>query len=309
MRILVTGIAGFIGSNLAERLLKEGHTVVGIDNLSYGIREQVPDGVEFYCADIRSNEIRSLFSEVDVVYHLAAKNCISDCQNDPVDTMSNNVLGTANVFEAAANAKVRKIVYAESAAIYEGSDIFPTPEEECAPETFYGISKLAKRHLAEGYTRYRGLSFTALRYFNAYGPRQDYRRTIPPVMSAFIIKLLKGEQPILYGTGGKKRDFIHIDDINDFHVQCLTDARTDGETYNLGSGNPISISEIYIKLCTLLNLSIHPIYKENLEGEAQVTWADTRKALSIGWQPKIPIDDGLKTMINYIESEMEKGYL
>ncbi len=307
MRILITGVAGFIGSNLAERLLKEGHTVVGIDNLSYGVREQVPNDVEFHQTDIRSGNILPFFQGVDMVFHFAAKNCISDCQNDPVDTMSNNVVGTTNVFEAATRADVKKVIYAESAALYEGSSLFPTPETECAPETFYGISKLSKRYIAEGYLRYRRLPYTALRYFNAYGPRQDYRRTIPPVTSAFIIKFLKGEQPVIYGTGEKKRDFIHIDDINDFHVQCLKDSRTDCETYNLGSTHPISINEIYTKLCALLNVSVNPVYKDNLEGEAQMTWADITKACSIGWEPKIHIDDGLKTMIEYIKAEIKNG--
>ena len=129
-RVLITGVAGFIGSNLADRLLKEGHPVIGIDNLSYGVLEQVPEGVEFYKLDIRSKKIYPLFKKIDFVFHLAAKNCISDCQNDPVETSDINVTGTVNVFEAAKRAGVKKVIYAESSAIYEGINKFPTPENK-----------------------------------------------------------------------------------------------------------------------------------------------------------------------------------
>ena len=128
MKVLVTGVAGFIGSNLAARLLKEGHDVVGIDNLSYGLRRNVPDGVEFHVMDIRGRAIHSLFENVNIVFHLAAKNCIADCQNNPVETADINVGGTVNVFEAARIANVKKVIYAESSALYEGSTNYPTPE-------------------------------------------------------------------------------------------------------------------------------------------------------------------------------------
>jgi len=210
MKILITGVAGFIGSNLADKLLKENRfsaTVIGVDNLSYGTKEQIPNGVDFHQVDIRSKEIYPIFEGVDYVFHLAAKNCISDCQNDPVETADVNISGTVNVFEAARRGKVKKVIYAESSAIYEDSQVFPTPESEIKPRSFYAISEQALMYFAKAYARFYDFRFTALRYFNDYCPRQGYRRTIPPVMSAFIIKLLKGEQPIIYGNGGKKKGF------------------------------------------------------------------------------------------------------
>src|SRR5262245_46644584 len=128
--IVVTGVAGFIGSHLAGRLIEEGYRVVGIDDLSQGLKSQVPSGVEFHKADIRSPKIFPLFKKARAVFHLAAKNCISDCQKDPVATADINVTGTANVFEASVQAGVGKVIYAESSAIYEGSAVFPTPETE-----------------------------------------------------------------------------------------------------------------------------------------------------------------------------------
>src|SRR5687767_1094328 len=125
--ILITGVAGFIGSNLADRLLAEGYRVRGVDDLSSGVREQVPAGVEFHVGDVRSGSIYALFADVTAVFHLAAKNCIADCQDDPVGTASINITGTINVFEAARRAGVRRVIYAESSAVYEGSERLPTP--------------------------------------------------------------------------------------------------------------------------------------------------------------------------------------
>lgn len=249
---LITGVAGFIGSNLADRLIAEGYRVIGIDNLSYGVAEQIPSGVEFYKLDVRGKEIYPLFDQVDFVFHLAAKNCIGDCQVDPVETADINVTGSVNVFEAARKAKVGKLVYAESSALYEGSKLLPTPETEANPQSFYAVSKLSSMYFADAYRRYFGLPTTALRYFCVYGPRQDYRRTIPPVFSAFIIKLLKGEQPIIFGTGEKRRDFVHLDDVNDFHMLCIEDDRTTGKVFNLGSGINYSINEIYRMIADVL---------------------------------------------------------
>ncbi|MDP3286564.1 MAG: NAD-dependent epimerase/dehydratase family protein [Desulfobacterales bacterium] len=307
MKILITGVAGFIGSNLATRLLKEGHEVAGIDNLAYGLRENIPAGVKFHLQDIRDTSIYPLFDGVDVAFHLAAKNCIADCQCDPVETADINVRGTVNVFEAAKRAMVKKIVYAESSALYEGCCQYPTSECNEAPESFYAVSKMASKYFADAYHRYFGLTFTALRYFCVYGPVQDYRRTIPPVMSAFIIKLLKGEAPIIYGTGEKRRDFVYVDDINDFHVQCLTDERTNNQIFNLGSGVNYSVNDIYAMITDLLGIHVPPVRKPDLPGEAETTLADISAAQSLGWVSKTDLRTGLNHAITYIKNEMEKG--
>jgi nucleoside-diphosphate-sugar epimerase len=302
--VLVTGVAGFIGSNLADRLLREGFRVIGIDNLSYGVLEQVPEGVEFHKLDIRSPEIYPVFQQVEAVYHLAAKNCIADCQTDPLETSDINVTGTVNVFEAARRGDVGKVIYAESSALYEGSTVMPTPESEVAPESFYAVSKLAGMAFAEAYRRFYGMRTTALRYFCVYGPRQDYRRTIPPVMSAFVINLLQGKPPTIYGSGDKRRDFIYVDDVNDFHLKCLDDARTDGNVYNLGSGSSYSVREIYQAIAQLLGSDLQPIYKPDLPGEAEETLADISAAKAIGWLPKVSLEEGLMQSITFIKDKV-----
>lgn len=302
--ILVTGCAGFIGSNLCRDLINRGYNVRGIDNLAYGLRENVPAGVEFYRDDIRDKGTHGLYYGVDTVFHLAAKNCISDCQVDPLETCDINVTGTVNVFEACREARVRKVVYAESSALYEGSTILPTPENELKPQSFYAVSKLCGMYFAEAYKRFYNLNATALRYFCVYGPVQDYRRTIPPVMSAFIIKLLKKESPIIYGTGDKKRDFIYIDDINRFHCLCIEDSRTDGKVFNLGSGINYSVYEIYSFIEEILQTGIKPKYMKDLPGEADETLADISLAKSIGWSPQVGIRQGLEKSIDYIKNEV-----
>lgn len=306
-KILVTGVAGFIGSNLASCLLQQGYKVIGFDNLSYGLKENVPSGVDFYPLDIRDKTIYPLFGDVHAVFHLAAKNCITDCQADPVETVDINVRGTVNVFEAAKKANVEKVIYAESSALYEGATSYPTPESEEAPESFYAVSKMASKCFAEAYHRFTVMKLTALRYFCVYGPAQDYRRTIPPVMSAFIIKLSKREPPAIYGTGEKRRDFVYVDDVNDFHMLCLNDKGTDNRVFNLGSGVNYSVNEIYEMVSELLDIHIPPIHKPDLPGEAEVTLADISEACALGWRPKTDLKTGLKEAISYIEREMGRG--
>lgn len=303
-RILITGVAGFIGSNLADRLIKEGFSVVGVDNLSYGVAEQVPFGVEFYRQDIRSPQFCDLVQKNDVIFHLAAKNCINDCQKDPLETASINVLGTVNVFEAARKKQAAKVIYAESSALYEGSVVLPTPESEVCPNSFYAVSKVCSMYFAEAYRRYYNLHSTALRYFCVYGPRQDYRRTIPPVMSAFIINLLNGRAPTIYGSGSKMRDFVYIDDINEFHLHCISDSRTNDRVFNLGSGVNHSINDIYTAIESLLKTGLTPEYKDDLPGEAESTLADITAANSLGWTPKINLEEGLRRSIEYIRKHV-----
>jgi UDP-glucose 4-epimerase len=303
-KIVVTGVAGFIGSNLAVRLLSEGYEVVGIDNLAYGVREQIPEGVDFRQVDIRDRGLREHFAGAAAIFHLAAKNCIADCQADPLETSDINVTGTVNVFEAARQAGVERVIYAESSALYEGSALLPTPESDVHPQSFYAVSKLAGMAFADAYARYYGMRTTALRYFCVYGPRQDYRRTIPPLMSAFTIKLLQGKRPTIYGTGEKRRDFVYVDDVNEFHLLALRDERTVGNVYNIGSGVNYSVLEIYRHIAALLGSTIEPEMKPDLPGEAETTLADIAAARALGWNARVGLDEGLRHSIEFIKRDV-----
>ena len=304
MKILITGVAGFIGSNLADFLIKKDYDILGIDNLSNGLIEQIPKKVVFQNKDICSQSIYPFFKGVDIVFHLAAKNCITDCQLDPVETVLNNVVGTVRVFEACKRAKVKKVIYAESSAIYEGSSSFPSREVDEYPESFYAVSKMASKMFAGAYHRFSKLNIIALRYFNVYGPRQDYRRSIPPLMCALIIKLLKLEQPTIYGNGQKRRDFIYIDDVNRFHEMLITDIRSNGTTYNIGSGTNYSVMDIYNAIESVLNTGLKPIFKPDLPGEAFQNLADISKAQNLGWSPQVDLEEGLNLSIDYIRNNV-----
>ncbi len=304
MRILITGVAGFIGSNLASRLVADGHAVTGIDNLSSGVIENVSPQVIFSRLDIRSSGIFPLFEGTDAVFHLAAKNCLPDCLKDPVETAAINVTGTANVLEAARRAGVRKLVYADSSAEYEGIPEFPSRVNRIAPLSVYARSKRAGAMFCEAYANFCGLRITTVRYFNVYGPAQDWRRSIPPLMSAFAMKLLRGERPVVYGTGEKRRDFIYIDDVTEFNVLALQDPRTDGGVYNVGSGVNYSVNDVFREVEGLLKTGLAPIYKDDLPGEAAVTLADIQTELKLDWRPRVGLREGIEKSIAYVREKV-----
>ena len=294
MKVLVTGVAGFIGSNLSRKLIENNIDVIGIDNLSYGVKSQIPSGVKFFQEDIRDKQISGLFDRVDYVFHLAAKNSLIDCENNPAETHDINVNGTKNIFNISINKGVKKVIYAESSAVYEGVEALPSVETTTYPKSIYAKSKMETNTIAQQLFISKGLFATGLRYFNVYGPHQDYRRTIPPVFSAFIIKMLQGERPTIYGDGSKKRDFVYVDDVNDFHLMCMQNKLTDNNIYNIGSGKNYSIKSIYERIKSILNSDIKPIYGENFDFEAQDTLANIDQAKKIGWEPKTSISIGLK---------------
>ena len=252
--------------------------------------------------DIRDNGIYKHFKNIDVVFHFAAKNCIPDCQEDPVETALINTFGTVNILDACRIVGVNRVILAESSAVYEGSNTFPTPEDDENPLSFYAVSKFSKKFYSQAYTRFHGLNITSLRYFNVYGPKQDYRRTIPPLMSAIIIKLLNNKIPSIYGDGTKRRDFIYVDDINRFHEMIINDTRTYGQTYNLGCGENYSVNDIFGIIESILQTGIKPAYMDDYPAEVFQNLADITKAKQLGWSPEIGIHEGIKRSIDYIKN-------
>jgi len=305
-RVVVTGVAGFVGSNLAQHLLDCGYSVAGIDNLSAGTLENVDDRVELHRTDIRSQEIYPLLRGADAVFHLAAKSSLTDCLDHPLEAASVNSLGTLNLLEAARQAKIAKFVYADTGAEYEGITEFPTKEDKIRPIGVYAASKHGGAAFCDSYRELYGMNVTIVRYFNVYGPAQDWRRVVPPVMSAFIIRMLRGESPIIYGTGEKRRDFIYVDDVNSLHIKLLEDPRANGRVFNAGTGVSYSINDVYRLIEELLQTGLKPIYKPDLPGEAQVTLADITAARGLGWEPRVDIHEGLRRSIQYIRERVLK---
>lgn len=200
-KVGVTGAAGFIGSNLVRALLDEGYQVLSVDNLSAGTLENLPKGTDFRQVDILDPHLAEHFAGVEFLFHLAAKNCLADCAANPVETAKINVAGTANVLQAALTSKVKHVVYADTSAEYEGVFDFPSQIDRVKPLSVYACSKRGGALMCAAFAELHAMKITTVRYFNVYGPAQDWRRVIPPVMSAFTIKLLSGEAPAIYGTG------------------------------------------------------------------------------------------------------------
>ena len=177
------------------------------------------------------------------------------------------------------------------------------------PMSIYACSKRSGALIAEGFKNYYGLNISTVRYFNVYGPAQDWRRVIPPVMSAFTIKLLQGQRPFIYGTGEKRRDFIHVDDINRFHLQLLREKNIQGGIYNLGSGKDYSIFEIFQMIENEIQSGLEPIFKPELPGEAFRTLADISETQRVGWEPRISIREGIKSFVEYTREKIGRAHV
>ena len=154
------------------------------------------------------------------------------------------------------------------------------------------------------YGRLHGLVFTILRYFNVYGPAQDYRRVIPPVISAFALKMLRGEQPVIYGDGAKRRDFVYVDDVNRFHLQCLTDARTAGGTFDLGTGRNHSVNQVVDVIRRCLGSGVRPRYAPAQAGEAEATLAEIGPAAALGWRARIGLEAGVARSLEDLQARL-----
>lgn len=299
-KILITGVSGFVGSNLARRLLEKNYTVIGLDPVRERRRSKAPAGVTLHAVDIRTKDIYPFFEGVDVVFHLAAKNDLMACQEDPVETMDINVHGTANVFEAARRAGAKKVVFSSSSAVEEGEERL---------KGFYAISKVTCEKIAEGYHAAFGLNYVLLRYFNLYGPGQDYSRSHPPIMSALMLKVLKNEAPILYeGYETNKRDFIYTDDIQDFHLLAVEDDRVNNKLFRLGTGVSLSMKEVWDAVKKVTGSTLEPVVKPRSQNDTPTaTLADITEAAKLGWKAKTSLEDGLKAQFEWLKGEFKKG--
>ncbi|MGW7351472.1 NAD-dependent epimerase/dehydratase family protein [Streptomyces sp. NPDC054784] len=297
MRILITGVAGLIGSNLSLDLLRDGIEVVGVDDLSGGPRGNVPHGVDLRVADIVTDPLDGHLAGVDAVFHLAAYSSVPMCQDDPVRAAEVNVSGTLAVLEAMRRTGVRRLIAAETSAVYEGTTVRPTPETEDCPQTVYGITKRCGARLLAALAPGYGVELTTLRYFNVYGERHDYTRVRGPVIPSFVRAALRGEQAVIYGDGTVSRDFVHVDDINRFHRLALADRRTVGGVYNLGTGETASVADIHAIVARETGTSLAPTFVEVDIPEAPRTLADITRARGVGWSPTISLADGIRGCI------------
>lgn len=299
LQVLITGVAGFIGSNLASNLTADGCSVIGIDDLSQGQRVNVTENVQFYQLDLAGDACVPHFCDelkntnVDTIFHFAAKNCISECELDLKDTFQKNLQTTYNALRLASALEIKQFVHAETSAFYEGAVKLPSQVGEEAPQSAYAKSKLAAAILAKQHCALNNISYFGLRYFNVYGPNQDLQRTVAPVIGAFLQCALQGTHPKIYGDGNKRRDFIHINDVNRLH-RMIIDGKIPQGQYDVGTGKNHSISEIYDICSTVTKRLLSPNFEQELPGEAEQNLADGSVLEKQGFRPDISLEEGIK---------------
>ena len=303
-KVVITGGAGFIGSNLVRKLLDENYSVFVLDDLSAGTRENLPEGALLVKMDICAPDITRHFEGAHTVFHLAAKTSLTDCVAHPTEAARVNVLGSVNVLRASVEVGVKHFVYADTSAEYEGINQFPSRTEEVRPLSVYACSKAGGALFCRAFSELHGMSVTLVRYFNVYGRAQDWRRVVPPVMSAFTLKLLRNERPLIFGNGMKRRDFIHVDDVNAFHLKLLREPQIRGKAYNLGSGQDFSILEIYQMIEEKIRSGLKPEFRPDLPMEALRTLADLSETVATGWKPQIQIEEGISDFIEYTRERL-----
>lgn len=294
MKSLVTGGAGFIGSHIVDKLLSLGHQVVVIDNESSDGHDEYywNDNAINYHFDIRDYDgIAPCFAGVNNVYHLAAKASVQASIDDPLTTMSTQVMGTANVLEAARHHGVEKFIYSSTSACYGNNN--PIPNNETMredPLNAYAIGKLSGEQLVKAYYNLYGMKTVAFRYTNVYGERARHVGTYAPAVSKFLKMRAEGDALTIFGDGKQRRDFIHVSDVvNANAVISFEELDNWGEVYNIGYGQNWSIQEIADAICE------EQIHLSGRPGEMRETLADIGKAKAeLTWKPKVNILDWIK---------------
>ena len=291
MKIIVTGGAGFIGSHLVDKLIEEGHKVVVIDNLSTGKKESINPRADFHNLDICDFEKnKSLYQNVDYVFHLAAIPRVPISVEDPITTSKVNILGTINVFKAAIDKKVNRVIFASSSSVYGDQEKLPLREDmRPNPISPYGLQKSVGEQFAKLFTELYKVPIVSLRYFNVYGPRIDFDSDYSLVMGKFL-RLKKENKPLtIFGDGEQTRGFCYIDNVVEANIKAAKSEKIKGgEIINIGSEKSYSINY----LSKLIGGEVK--YLPPRPGDPLHTKADIRLAKNLlGWQPKISFEEGI----------------
>ena len=299
--VLVTGGAGFIGSHLTEALLARGFRVRVLDSLASGSLENLGgalERIEFVRGDIRERAlVREASRGAGLVFHLAAMASVPMSLDDPSLCLSVNGQGALNVFEEAASAGVRKLVYASTSAVY--GDLPGPHDESLAPRanTPYAALKLLGENFALYFQEQRGLGTVCLRYFNVYGPRQSPDGPDSGVIPSFIRRLSLGEAPVIYGDGRQTRDFVHVRDAVEAAILAGA-SKTASGVYNIATGRPVSINTLASLLKELRPDSPRPILAPQRPGDPEHSWGAAERALrDLSFEPKIELLDGLRELL------------
>ena len=308
---VVTGGAGFIGSHLSGDLAKQGRRVLVLDDLSTGKRERVDalladhgDLVEFRQQDVRDLEaLKDAFAGAEVVYHQAALPSVPRSVNDPVASNAANVDGTLNVFVAARDAEVRKVVYASSSSIYGDSKELPKRETmPFNPLSPYAITKCVGEMYGGVFSRLYGLQTVGLRYFNVFGPAQDPTSQYAAVIPRFITRMLRGESPVIFGDGEQSRDFTYVENVVTAN-QCAARSDATGIAVNIACGERYTLNRLVEILNGILDKQVEPVYEDPRPGDVKHSQADVlRAADAIGFSPSVDFEEGLRHTVEFFRS-------
>ena len=309
-RYVVTGGAGFIGSHIAERLLREGHEVAVLDDLSTGRSEnldalralRLPGRLEWIQGDIRSkDDCRRACEGASVVFHQAALASVQRSIESPAETTDVNLVGTVTVFAAAKERGVRRVVSASSSSVYGNSPTLPKHERmPTLPLSPYAASKLGLEQFARVWSESLGLETVCLRYFNVFGPRQDPNSQYSAVIPLFISALLQGKRPTIYGTGEQSRDFTYIDNVVDANLKAAHCPNPAGAAVNIACGDRFSLLQLLDALGQALGVKPDPDFQPPRVGDVLHSQASIEEAERIlGFRPAVGFGEGLRKTVEY----------
>jgi len=308
-KVVVTGGAGFIGSNLAQELSKENQVTV-FDDLSTGYLENIENlinsrDVIFVKGSITNMDIlQKLFEDVDYIFHQAAIPSVPRSVKDPISSNYTNVNGTLNVLVAARDNNVKKLVYASSSSAYGDTPVLPKREDmKPCPLSPYAISKLAAEYYCQVFSEVYNLETASLRYFNVFGPRQDPSSEYAAVIPKFIGSVLNDKSPIVYGDGEQTRDFTFVDDVVNANILAAESLSTG--VFNIAGGKRISINDLAGLIMEILDKDLDITHIEPQPGDIKHSLADISKAREqIGYMPKFNVKDGLKETVKWFQQIM-----
>jgi nucleoside-diphosphate-sugar epimerase len=311
MRYVVTGGAGFIGSNLVRSLLADGnHQVVVVDNLLTGSRrnlDEVSSRIEFLQIDLRDySATRSAFAGTDVVFHLAAIPSVPRSIEEPRASHEANIDGTFNVYLAAHETGVKRVVYAASSSAYGDTDVLPKVETMLPrPKSPYAVQKLLGEYYASSFFACYGLETVALRFFNVYGPRQDPTSAYSGILSIFMKCIITGEAPLIHGDGEQTRDFTYVEDVAGLLLKASRAANVSGNVYNAGNGNRYTLNLVWDVLQKIAGVKIAAKYGPPRLGDVRDSQADTTAAVrDLNHQPGYSLEEGLRRTLEWYKQDL-----
>jgi UDP-N-acetylglucosamine/UDP-N-acetyl-alpha-D-glucosaminouronate 4-epimerase len=298
-RVLVTGGAGFIGSNLVRALLERGDSVRVLDNFSTGNRANLEGlDTEIVEGELRSYErVHNAVRGVEVVYHLGALGSVPRSVQDPLTSSAVNVEGTLNVLLAARDEGVRRVVFSSSTSVYGTSREMPTTESSPPdPISPYGVAKLAAERYCMAFSRvYEPFETVVLRYFNVFGPRQSPSSQYAAVIPLFITAIAAGEQIAIHGDGEQSRDFTYVDNVVDATIRAAKADGASGRAFNVAGGAPASVNHVAATIGAILGKPVDARFEPPRAGDIRDSWADLGAARAVlGYEPSVSLEDGLR---------------